>query len=298
MTITELRYVVALAKENHFGRAAERVNVSQPTLSIGVKKLEEELGIQIFERLSGKVIPTKVGEKIVVAAEETIASTDVIRSIAHQAKGDMVGDIKLGIIFSICPYLLPRLVPHVRQIAPELNLYIEENYTAELINRLKEGELDVAITSLPVEKSSLLKVQEIGKEDFVVILPKSHVLAKKAEITFQDLVSERVFVLGKGNCFREQVIAAYEDELSATQVAKSQLIIGGSLETIRVMVKSGMGVSIFPSMAINDDPNIVVKPFNSPKPYRKIALVYRKSFIQADVVKTVSKCVETSLATK
>lgn len=293
MTITELKYIVALAKEQHFGRAAQSVFVSQPTLSIGIKKLEEELGIQIFERLSNKVLPTQAGTKIIEAARNTLMSTDIIRAIAAEAKGELMGDIKLGAIYTICPYLLPQMIPDLQQHAPDIRLYVEENYTGNLVNQLKDGTLDIALVSLPIAQSTLFEVKPIYEEDFYVIMPKGHPLEQYSQIQALQMENERVFLLGNGNCFREQVLQACPNCLPSTNKYSAQASVnnasvqGGSLATIEMMVSGGLGVSIFPEMAVRANPNISIRPFAAPVPKRQIALAWRKSFTREEVIDAV-----------
>ncbi len=288
MTITELKYIIALAKEKHFGRAAKSVYVSQPTLSIGIKKLEEELGVKIFERLSNQVIPTQVGAHIIEAAKNTLMSVDTIRSIAEEANGKLA-DIKLGAIYTICPYLLPKIIPDLQEHAPNIHLYIKENYTNNLIESLKMGELDLAIVSLPIPDSNLFEIRTITEEDFYIILPPQHRLTKKQQISASDLDGERIFLLGGGNCFRDQVLQACPQSLR--QNDDGQILEGGSLETIRMMVAGGLGVSIFPAMALTNDSEVVVRPFVQPTPKRQIALAWRKSFIQHQVINAIEKSI-------
>ncbi len=283
MTLTELKYLIAVAQEGHFGRAARRVFVSQPTLSIGIKKLEAELDVQIFERLSHKVVPTQVGEHIVEAAKNTLMSVDTIRAIAEEAKGKLTGEVKLGAIYTICPYLLPKIIPDLREHAPDLQVYIREDYTRQLMESLKTGELDVALISLPVEQSSLFEIKVISEEHFSVILPQDHPLTAKSCLHIEDLDGQRVFLLGSGNCFREQVIQACPNIVRA-DLPEKQVLQGGSLDTIRMMVAGGLGVSIFPAMALHDDADIAIRPFAAPAPKRQIALAWRKSFIQQPVI--------------
>ncbi len=291
MTITELKYIVALAKEKHFGRAAQSVFVSQPTLSIGIKKLEEELGVQIFERLSNKALPTQAGQRIIEAARDTLMSTDVIRAIAKEAQGEFIGDIKFGAIYTICPYVLPKIIPDLQQRNSNIRLFIEENYTAELVNQLKDGTLDVALLSLPIADSNLFEVKPIFEEEFFVIMPKGHPLEKFESIQSKQLDNEKLFLLGDGNCFRDQVLQACPSCLSGEKDSKSEsnLLQGGSLSTIQMMVAGGLGVSVFPKMAITDNPNISVRPFTSPVPKRQIALAWRKSFTHENVIQMIEE---------
>lgn len=286
MTITELKYIVALAKEQHFGRAAQSVFVSQPTLSIGIKKLEEELGIQIFERLSNKVIPTQTGQRIIEAAKQTLMSTDVIRSIAADSKGELSGNVKLGAIYTICPYLLPKIIPDLHQHSPNIHLYIEENYTKNLIDSLKDGSLDIALVSLPITQSNLFDVKPIFEEEFFVILPNDHLLAQQSQISTDDLSDENVFLLGGGNCFRDQVLQACPHCLP-NEGSDNHWVQGGSLETFRMMVAGRLGISIFPKMALTDNDHITIRPFANPVPKRQIALAWRKSFTQQGIINAI-----------
>ncbi len=291
MTITELKYIVALAKEKHFGKAAKSVFVSQPTLSIGIKKLEEELGVQIFERLSNKALPTQAGLRIIEAARNTLMSTDVIRAIAEEAQGNFIGDIKFGAIYTICPYVLPKIIPDLQKRNSDIRLFIEENYTAELVNQLKDGSLDVALLSLPIADSNLFEVKPIFEEEFFVIMPKGHRLEKFKNINPKQLDNENLFLLGSGNCFRDQVVQACPSCLSGdTETQKEgNLLQGGSLSTIQMMVAGGLGVSVFPKMAIADNLDISIRPFINPVPKRQIALAWRKSFTHTEVIKTIEE---------
>ncbi len=289
MTITELKYVVALAKEKHFGRAAESVFVSQPTLSIGIKKLEDELGVKLFERLSNKALPTQVGEQVVLAAQKTLMSADAIRSIVNNSKGEMAGKIKIGSIYTISPYLLPKLVPALKEKAPNLKTQLEENYTKELINQLKDGSIDLAILSLPIPTSSLFEVKPLFEEEFMTIVPKDHKFEPQKPIKASDMGGEDVFLLGGGNCFRDQVIQACPQCLN--DIKGDDSLKGSSLETIRLMVASGLGVSVFPKMAIREDNLTKAIPFSGNKPKRTIALAWRKSFIQNEIIELIESTI-------
>ncbi len=289
MTITELKYIIALDRERHFGKAAQKCFVSQPTLSIGIKKLEEELGISIFERLNNKVIPTQAGFEIIEAAKKTIMQTEVIKAIASK-KDDLSGKINLGAIYTIAPYLLPKLIPQLKKQAPNLDVYLEENYTNNLISKLKDGTLDVAILSLPIQDSNLLYIEEVYEEDFVALVPINNKLADKKTIDTDDFKDEKVFLLGGGNCFRDQVLSACPNCLPI-DIFEQELLKSSSLETIRMMIAGGLGVSIFPRMGIIKTKNIVEKEFTSPKPKRKIALCWRKSFLQTETINLIKKTI-------
>ncbi|MPV86326.1 hydrogen peroxide-inducible genes activator [Ostreibacterium oceani] len=290
MTLTELRYIVALEQTQHFGRAAERVFVSQPTLSVGIKKLEAELGVQIFERLAHKAIPTQVGKQIIEAAKQTLMNADTIRAIAEATQGELVGNVHLGAIYTVCPYLLPKMIPALQQTAPEVKLFIKEAYTQQLIDDLKAGELDVALVSPPIPDASLFESLTLFSEPFYVLMPKGHALATKQAITAEALRGERVFLLGGGNCFRDQVLEACPG-CEQPRLFDKNWVQGGSLETIRMMVSSGLGISVFPEMALVPDENIVVRPFAPPMPQRQITLIWRKSFIQPQLIKAIATSV-------
>ena len=293
MTITELKYIIALSKEKHFGKAAQSVYVSQPTLSIGIKKIEKELGVQIFERLSNTVLPTPIGLRIIEAAADTLLSTDVIREIADETKNELIGNIKLGAIYTVCPYLLPKIIPDLQNKAPNLRLYIEENHTKKLINQLKDGYLDIALISLPLPKSNLFEVRPIFTEEFCVIMPKGHLLEKHSKISQNQLHNERIFLLGNGNCFRDQVLQSFPEFIPYQYLGANNdhFVQGGSLATIQMMVGGGLGISIFPKIAISDSKDIVVRPFVPPAPKRQIALIWRKSFTRKKIIDVIEESI-------
>src|SRR5690606_11953730 len=203
MTLTELRYIVTLAQEQHFGRAAERCFVSQPTLSIAVKKLEDELGIALFERTKSRVQPTPLGEQIVAQAHLVLEQTAAIKDLAEAGRDQLSSPLAVGAIYTIGPYLLPQFIPHLQQMAEKMPLYLEEGYTATLRKKLRNGELDVIIVALPFVESDVV-TQPLYDEPFVVLLPQSHPLAKKDAIDPLDLNNEKLLLLGEGHCFRDQ----------------------------------------------------------------------------------------------
>ncbi len=291
MTLTDLRYIVALARERHFGRAAEKCFVSQPTLSVAVKKLEEEFGVILFERSPQEVRVTPVGERIVAQAEKVLAEASQVAEIAAADKGPLVGPLRVGVIFTIAPWLLPRLVPLVKQVAPDMPLILEENYTHRLLGKLKNNELDLAILALPIEEPSLV-AQAVYDEQFRVLAPTNHPWAKQKSIALSTLLDAQLLMLGAGNCFRDQVL-----DLCATASSQSgispHVIEGSSLETIRHMVASGVGVTVMPASAVDDispkDPLLRVRPFHEPVPTRRIGLVWRASYPRHQAVEVVRR---------
>jgi LysR family hydrogen peroxide-inducible transcriptional activator len=296
MTLTELRYIVAVARERHFGRAAESCFVSQPTLSVAVKKLEEELGVLLFERGGGEVAITPVGERIVEQAQRVLEQAAEIKELAKQNKDPLAGPLKVGAIFTIGPYLLPKLIPTLHRRAPQMPLLIEENYTAGLADMLKRGEVDVVIVALPFEEPGIL-VQAVYDEPFVVAVPRHHAWASRRSLRAEEIAKESLLLLGTGHCFRDQVLAACPalNRSSATPGSIQKTVEGSSLETIRLMVASGLGVTVLPASAIPQKPRasdlLVYVPFTRPPPDRRVVLAWRKSFTRPEAVEVLRQAI-------
>ena len=296
MTLTELRYIIAIARERHFGRAAEACFVSQPTLSVAVRKLEDELGVTLFERSPSEVAVTTLGRKIVVQAQRVLEEVDVITRLAAQGQDDLVGPLRLGAIYTVGPYLLPHLIPLLHQRAPQMPLQIEENYTAVLSERLKEGKLDAIIISLPYAVSGIL-TEALYEEPFVVLLPKQHPLEQTETVRTGMLAQEEVLLLGAGHCFRDQVLEACPEcvrSRSSTDTIQHTLE-GSSLETMRLMVASGMGITVVPKTSVTGffpgQDMLSVRPFAEPAPRRTIALAWRKSFTRPGAIDVLNESI-------
>jgi LysR family hydrogen peroxide-inducible transcriptional activator len=283
MTLTELRYIVAVARERHFGRAAEACFVSQPTLSVAVKKLEEELGVQLFERGATEVTVTDAGGRVVEQAQRTLEEAEKIRNIAKSTGDPLEGTLRLGAIFTIAPYLLPQLIPVLRRRAPKIPLILQENYTATLSERLKRGDIDVAIVALPFSEAGIT-VTPLYDEVFVVALAKTHAWATRKAIAADELAHENLLLLGSGHCFRDQVLNACPalNRSSATPGSLQKTVEGSSLETIRLMVASGMGMTVLPASAVPVKRAaadlLTYIPFSRPVPDRRVVLASRSSF--------------------
>ena len=293
MTLTELRYVVALARERHFGRAAEKCAVSQPTLSVAIKKLEDGLGVVLFERTSTEVKVTEIGAAVVAQAERVLSEVSRINEIASVGKDPLAGALRLGCIFTIAPYLLPKLVPLLKERAPAMPLIIEENFTSRLIDKIKSGELDIGIMALPVNEPGLV-AQPVYDEVFRLLCPSDHPLVRKKLVTATELLESQLLMLGPGNCFREQVLDLCS--LASRQAGTSPHILeGSSLETIRHMVASGVGVTVMPSSAVDGispkDPLLRVRPFAEPQPVRRVVLVWRTSYPRYRAIDVMRKAV-------
>jgi LysR family hydrogen peroxide-inducible transcriptional activator len=296
MTLNELRYIVALARERHFGRAAEACFVSQPTLSVAVKKLEDELGVALFERAKSEVGVTPVGARIVEQAQRTLADLAAIKEIARQAQDPLAGPLRLGTIYTVGPYLLPHLIPLLRESAPDMPLIIEENYTARLRERLNQGELDAIIVCLPIEEPGVVTLP-LYDEPFVVLVPAAHSWSAREVISTDELASQTVLLLGAGHCFRDQVVAACPSCVSAA-LARDGLqrsMEGSSLETIRHMVASGMGITVLPCTAAVGPGRYAseltaIRPFADP-PRRHVALAWRVSFPRPQAIEALRRAV-------
>ena len=276
MTLTELRYIVAVAETRHFGRAAERCFVSQPSLSAAVKNLEEELGVQLFERGKRGVLLTETGEQIVAQAHRALEEAERVKTVARQGRDPLKGVLRLGIIHTIAPYLLPDLVGALRRSAPDMPLDVEENTTATLDRMLKAGELEAVILALPYEGPGIETVP-LYEEKFSVVAPAKHALARKKVIAVEELDAGELLLLPVGHCFRDQVLDACH-EFSRPPEAGRQ---GNSLETLRSMVASGLGVSVLPATALTPRyASALVKTvaFSSPCPVRRVALASRRGF--------------------
>lgn len=281
MTLTELRYIVTLAQEQHFGRAADRCHVAQPTLSVAVKRLEEELNTAIFERSKSSVYPTPVGEQIVQQAQRVLEQVKAIKDIASKSQDHLSEPLRIGAIFTIGPYLIPRIIPAIRKIAPSMPLYVDETYTATLRKRIRQGELDAIIVALPFTEADVV-TQKLYEEPFVVQMATDHPLAEQESINPEDLNEQNVLLLGEGHCFRDQVLEALPN-LRDPATDPSGLVRtaaeGSSLETLKHMVASGFGITILPKSAAEDsNPLLTTRPFEGEAPKRSVALAWRASF--------------------
>jgi LysR family transcriptional regulator, hydrogen peroxide-inducible genes activator len=298
MTLTELKYIVAVARQKHFGHAAQACYVAQPTLSVAIKKLEDELGVVIFERGGTEISMTPLGMQIVAQAERVLEQTASIKEIAQQNKNPLAGSFRLGIIYTIAPYLLPPLVKNMISQMPNMPLILQENFTVRLLDMLRQGELDAAIMALPFPDHGMI-AQPLYNEDFVVALPKNHAWANRKTISTQYLKSETMLLLGNGHCFRDQVLEVCPEmaRFSTTGDGIARTFEGSSLETIRHMVASGIGITVLPQASVPDmqtqEGQLRYIPFESPAPSRHVVLVWRKSFTRLPAINAVRQAVLT-----
>jgi LysR family hydrogen peroxide-inducible transcriptional activator len=278
-----LRYLDAVDRERHFGRAAAACCVSQPTLSAGIAKLEANLGVQLFERGRRGVRATPAGERLVVQARKVLEEARAFEQLAAGNNDPLTGPLRVGVIYSIGPYLLPRLLPPLHQRAPAMPIILEENYTARLAEKLERGDLDVIVIALPFAAPHTV-TQVVYEEDFVVALPNAHALVKKKRISADMLESEKLIVLGAGHCFRDQVLQACP---ACQHGSNDDVMEGSSLETICHMVAGGIGVTVLPhSSAAHHAHNklLTIRPMQQPAPKRQVALAWRKAFPRPEAV--------------
>ena len=289
MTLTELLYIVAVAQEHHFGRAAERVFVTQPALSLAIKKLEDELGVPIFERRRSQIALTTLGEQIVHQAQRVLEGADRIKQIAAQGKDQLVGPFRLGVIATVGPYILPDLVSILHNRAPAMPLEIEENLTVNLTAMLKNGKLDAIIVSFPFDEPGIT-THPIYEEVFKLVVPVGHSWATRKSVDSRKLGGEKVILPHAGHCFRIQVLEACP-ELSLSDKEGLQ---GNSLETIRQMVASGLGITVLPCSALTlkyHNKRLTALPFAKPVPARQIGLAWRKWFVRPDALKAIASSI-------
>jgi len=298
MTLTELRYIVALAQEQHFGRAAERCHVSQPTLSIAVKKLEEELGV-LFERGKQKILPTPLGHRIVAMAARVLEQAAAIKDVAEADKDQLEGPISLGTLPTIGPYLLPQFIPLLQETTNKLSLYVEEGTVGELAGKLRSGDLDAILVTAPFAEADVV-TQPLFDEPFVLLLPPDHRLASKLRIEPSDIDPTELLLLGQGDSLREQILAAFPrlDPSVESGVGVRTFTQGATLETLRHMVASKLGVTILPQTAAEAPlyaPNLLTtRPFTDPVPKRSLVLAWRVSFPRHKAIDLLRRAIQAS----
>ncbi|RZJ22064.1 MAG: LysR family transcriptional regulator [Haliea sp.] len=298
MTLTELKYIVAVAREKHFGKAAEACFVSQPTLSVAIKKLEEELEVKLFERSANEVTVTPLGEEIVRQAQSVLEQAANIKEIAKRGKDPLAGPLKLGIIYTIGPYLLPDLVRQAIARTPQMPLMLQENFTVKLLEMLRTGEIDCAIMAEPFPDTGLA-LAPLYDEPFLAAVPSTHPFAAKKTITAQELKSETMLLLGNGHCFRDHVLEVCPEfaRFSSDAEGIRKSFEGSSLETIKHMVAAGMGVTLVPRLSVpkeamqakpkrrkDEDAHVKYIPFDGDPPMRRVVLAWRRSFTRYEAI--------------
>jgi LysR family hydrogen peroxide-inducible transcriptional activator len=298
MTLTELKYIVAVARERHFGKAAEACFVSQPTLSVAVKKLEEELEVKLFERSANEVAVTALGEEIVRQAQSVLEQAAAIREMAKRGKSPLNTALTLGVIYTISPYLLPDLMRQLMVRTPQMPLMLQENFTVKLLDMLRTGEIDCAILAEPFPDAGLA-IAPLYDEPFLAAGPAGHRLAKQEQVTIEELKQEPMLLLGSGHCFRDHVLEVCPEfaRFSSNTDGIRKAFEGSSLETIKHMVAAGMGVTLVPRLSVpkealagkprrkrDEEPHIKYLPFAGDPPTRRVVLAWRRSFTRYEAI--------------
>jgi LysR family hydrogen peroxide-inducible transcriptional activator len=289
MTFTELRYLVAVANERSFGRAAQKCHVSQPALSVAIQKLEEELGTKLFERGKSEVTVTPIGARIAEQAQRVLEEMARIGELAQAGRNPLAGALKLGVIHTVGPYLLPDLIPALHEIAPQMPLDIEENLTENLDVALRTGRIDAAILALPFAPAGVA-TELLYEEPFEVVVPRSHQWAKRKSVHPDELPAEHMILLNVGHCFRDQVL----DACPELNRAGHRVTRTNSLETARNMVASGLGITVLPRDALTPKYHsrlVTPVPFAPPAPARRIAVAWRRSFPRPEAIAAIREAV-------
>lgn len=299
MKLMELKYVLAVYKAKHYARAAESMNVSQPTLSVAIKKLENELNVVIFERGSGEVTTTPIGQRIVDQAQRVIEATEDIYDTARRGQDPLTGPLRLGIIYTVAPYIIPKLVGNLRTIAPQMPLILHEHFTTDLFDKLKTNEIDCAIMAItqPIEESQF-EYLPLYKEDFVLAVNTNHSWASKESISIQDVQRETMLLLGAGHCLRDQIIKSLpEANYSNPKERALRSFEGSSLHTILHMVSAGLGITLIPNSAVQEGRHVVnikfVKLLETTT-NREVGIVFRKTFPRTKSIDAVVEALRTS----
>jgi len=297
MNLKDLKYLVALADTGHFGKAAERTFVSQPTLSAQLKKLEDYLGVTLVERQPKNVQLTEVGRQVVVRARRMLNESDEIIALARNNTDPFAGRLKLALIPTIGPYLLPRVMPKIRKELPNLSLMLYEYQTEALLKKLRDGEIDLGVMALPAPQDGI-ESRELYREDFTVALPNGHTLGAKSSIKVQDLKGHTLLLLEDGHCLRDQAL----EVCSRVDVREAEDYRATSLETLRQMVVAGLGITLLPELAVEapfgSQRGLAVRRFANPAPSRTVGAVWRKSSTRAPVIDAVCDLVHRTVAGK
>jgi LysR family hydrogen peroxide-inducible transcriptional activator len=294
MNLRDLRYLVALADERHFGRAAERCFVSQPTLSAQIRKLEEYLGVPLVERQPKRVTLTETGAKIVERARRALQEADAIVELAKTDRDPLAGALKLALIPTVGPYLLPHVAGPLRRALPRLKLMLYEYQTGPLLEKLRDGELDLGILALPVPLDGL-ETAPLYDEPFTVAMPANHPLAERDRVKLEDLRGETLLLLEDGHCLRDQAL----EVCSRIRLNEEQDYRATSLETLRQMVAAGHGITLLPELAaaspVGTARGLRIRPFSKPTPVRTIGAVWRKSTTRGKAIEAVVASVRAAM---
>ena len=291
MNFREMSYVIAVADLHNFSQAAEQCNVSQPTLSVQIKKLEESLGIKIFERNNKRVMVTEEGRSIIQSARRILQEVETIKEIADSTRNPFSGKFRLGAFPTLSTYIFPNIVPQIKKLMPDLRLILIEEKTAALIDKLHKGEIDAALLAMPIYEDSF-EIEKLFDDNFFLAVPAEHPLIKTAEIETKELAKYRLLLLEEGHCLRDNALEVCQQY----NIPEEPDFRATGLETLRQMVKAGTGITLMPEIAINNsEKGIHYIPFKNPAPYRTIGLVYRKTSTKSDVIHKVEEILKESI---
>jgi len=290
MTLTELRYLVALAQHQHFAKAAQACHVTQSTLSAGIKHLEDSLGVILVERGRQFLHFTELGKRFIPFARDIVMRADDLSYMA-KTHDPLKGELSLGVIYTIAPYLLPHLVQPWRQEQPDVPVRLIEGFTAELIQRLNDAEIDAAIIALPYQGLENFNTWQLYREGFTLVLPEQHPLSVHDQLSLTQVYQETLLILGQGHCFRDHALSAFPKQ--EVNHPWQSLIEGSSLETLRAMVASGMGITLLPQLAAQHHwPGLITRPIaDAPSPYRDIVLIARPSHPRQEIFRRLSRTI-------
>ncbi len=285
MNLREMSYLVAVADLHHFSQAAEQCNVSQPTLSTQIKKLEEWLGVKIFERNNKRVMITEAGQDIIQSARKILQEVERIKEIAECSHNPFAGKFRLGAFPTLSTYIFPAMVPQIKALMPDLRLILIEDKTAALMESLHRGDIDAALFALPMH-DDFFKVTQLFDDRFFLAVPPHHPLAEHTEIAVEALASYRLLLLEEGHCLRDNALEICQQH----NIAEEQDFRATGLETLRQMVKAGTGITLMPEIAIDKhETGICYIPFSAPTPYRSIGLAYRKTSTKKEIIQNVEE---------
>lgn len=294
VSLRALGYLVALSEECHFGRAAERCFVSQPTLSAQIKKLEEQLGVTLVERTQRHVMITEIGDAVVERARHVLQGVEEINELTRSHQDPLAGELAAGLIPTVGPYLLARVARPLRTAFPKLRLMLVERQTGQLIRQLEDGELDLAILALPLATDAM-ESEVLYEEEFVVALPADHPLSGRQRLRVQDLDGEKLLLLEEGHCLSDQAL----EVCSRIDVQQPQDFRATSLATLTQMVGSGIGVTLLPQLAaekpLAGNAGLAIRPFQKPRPKRVIAAIWRKTSPRADTIRLICSVIRDAM---
>lgn len=298
MTLTQLSYIVAVDRYRHFATAAEKSYVTQPTLSMQIHKLEDELGITIFDRSKSPVIPTEIGKKIIAEAKEVLKQSKHIEDLASLTEGELRGTFRVGIIPTVAPYLLPLFLRSFTQKYPKVKLIFEEVVTDKLLQLLSEDHLDVGIIATPVEQGNIFE-EDLYYEPFIGYVSQNHPLAKKEKISTEDLERANLWLLNEGHCFRDQAVKLCKKQRKDLLSNANIEFESGNLETLKQLVEQDFGMTLLPYLAKNQIDEQCAKAhlrfFEEPVPRRKVRLAYGREYLKKNIIKAFKEQVLESI---